>query len=69
MVKLNLIAAILDVLFPIICDLSCDDDEDSEADDDDADNPSSCALQVTQYSCLCCVNVFFLVQFFLQFEP
>jgi len=45
-VKLNLIAPILDILFPVICDLSCDDDEDAEVDDADAQNPSSCALQV-----------------------
>ena len=44
MVKLGLIAVILDTLFPVICDLSCDNEEDAEA--DDALNPSSTALQV-----------------------
>jgi len=45
-VKLNLIAPVLDVLFPIICDLSCEDEEDTEAVDVDAQTPSSCAVQV-----------------------
>jgi len=51
-VKLNLISPVLDVLFPIICDISSSDDEEDTAeaaDDDDAQSPSSCALQVTDY--------------------
>ena len=45
-VKLNLITPVLDVLFPIICDFSFDDEEDTEAAGGDAQSPSSCALQV-----------------------
>jgi len=45
-VKLNLIAPILDVLFPVICDLSADEEEDTDAVDVDAQKPSSLALQV-----------------------
>ena len=46
-VKLKLIAPILDILFPIVCDLSSDEEEDADVADADAQNPSSCALQVT----------------------
>jgi len=49
-VKLNLIVPVLDVLFPIICDLSADDEEDTEAADVDAQSPSSCALQVAVFA-------------------
>jgi len=61
-VKLKLIAPVLDILFPIICDFSSDDEEDTEAADVDAQSPSSCALQVT--SCLCfALFVNFQIQF------
>ena len=56
--RLNLMAPVLDVVFPIICDFSSDNEEDSEAaadDDDDTQSPSSTALQVDTvvlYSCL-----------------
>jgi len=46
-VKLKLIAPILDILFPVICDLSSDD-EAAELDDADIQNPSSSALQVAR---------------------
>jgi len=46
-VKLKLIVPILDILYPIICDLSSDD-EDTELDDADVQNPSSSALQVAR---------------------
>ena len=51
-VKLNLISPMLVILFPIICDLSSDDEEDSEAAGDGEQSPSSCALQVTVSLCL-----------------
>ena len=44
--KMKLTESILDVLFPILCEVNKDDEDDDEFEESESQNPSSFAAQV-----------------------